>query len=83
MNNEILILGRFTFNVHGLNVTYSHQGQITNLSLCSKATCQLLEDAKLIEGGHSVQIDHLIPLEADHGITLQTDHPFSLQVDHL
>lgn len=41
---------RYTFNIKGLDITYTCKGETTHLQLCPKATCQLLEDAGLIEG---------------------------------
>jgi hypothetical protein len=47
---KIEIIGRFTFNLHGLNITYKHKGETTHLSLCPGAICDLLTEAGLIEG---------------------------------
>jgi hypothetical protein len=49
MLNNLEILGRFTFNIAGLDITYSYKGQTTHLTLCPKATCDLLKETKLIE----------------------------------
>ena len=46
----IEILNRFYFNLEGFNIVYRYKGQTTHLQLCPKATCQLLQDAGLIEG---------------------------------
>lgn len=47
---QLEILNHFTFNINGLDVTYRYESQTTHLQLCPRATCQLLEDAGLIEG---------------------------------
>lgn len=50
MKHELIIIGRFTFNAFGFSATYSINGKRTTLTLCPKATCQLFEEAGLIEG---------------------------------
>lgn len=47
---EVQIINRFYFNVEGINIAYNYKGKTTHLQLCPKATCQLLEDAGMIEG---------------------------------
>src|SRR5689334_5916792 len=49
-NSNIEILDHYSFNINGLDITYRHDNQTTHLSLCPKATCQLFQDAGLIEG---------------------------------
>jgi hypothetical protein len=50
MTNNIFIIGSYKFNLEGLEITYSNHGHTTHLTLCPKATCQLFQDAGLIEG---------------------------------
>ena len=47
---NILLIGAFTFNLKGFEATYSVNNVRTRLQLCPKATCQLLQEAGLIEG---------------------------------
>lgn len=49
-NSNLFINGYYRFNHQGLDITYTYKGQTTHLQLCPKATCQLLQDAGLIEG---------------------------------
>jgi hypothetical protein len=52
MSNKlnILLIGTFAFNLKGFDVIYSVKGVRTHLRLCPKATCELLQEAGLIEG---------------------------------
>lgn len=49
-STQLTIQGNYTFNLQGLNITYKVGAKTTQIVLCPKATCQLFQDAGLIEG---------------------------------
>lgn len=49
MNQQLEILGRFTFNIEGFQATYAYRGKTITLSLCPAALCDLLKETKQIE----------------------------------
>ena len=50
MNTQIEIIGRFSFDVNGLDITYRYKGQQKHVVLPPISLCLLLEETKCIEG---------------------------------